>query len=68
MARFARIVVRDYPHDVTARGNRGEPIFFEDADHEIYRDLLCEQCARRGVEIHGVPAFPANQQAVNPAE
>jgi len=26
MARFARIVVRDYPHHITARGNRRESI------------------------------------------
>lgn len=58
MARFARIVVRDYPHHVTARGNRREPIFFEDGDHEIYRDPLCEQCARRGVEIWACCLMP----------
>jgi putative transposase len=40
MARFARIVLRDYPHHITARGNRREPIFFENGDHEVYRDLL----------------------------
>jgi hypothetical protein len=32
MARYARIVVCDYPHHVTARGNRREPIFFEDGE------------------------------------
>ena len=51
MARFARIVVRDYPHHVTARGNRREPIFFENGDHEVYRDLLAEQAGKAGVEI-----------------
>jgi hypothetical protein len=43
MARLARIVVPDLPHHVTARGNRREPIFFEDGDQEIYLDLLAEQ-------------------------
>jgi putative transposase len=51
MARFARIVVRDYPHHITARGNRREPIFFEDGDHDVYRDLLAEQAVRASVEI-----------------
>jgi hypothetical protein len=30
MARLARIVAPGLPHHVTARGNRREPIFFED--------------------------------------
>jgi putative transposase len=51
MARFARIVLRDYPHHITARGNRREPIFFENGDHEVYRDLLAEQATKAGVEI-----------------
>jgi hypothetical protein len=36
MACLARIVVARVPHHVTRR----EPIFFEDGDQEIYRDLL----------------------------
>jgi hypothetical protein len=47
MARLARIVVPGLPHHVTARGNRREPIFFEDGDQDIYCDLLAERCARR---------------------
>lgn len=49
MARLARIVIPGLPHHVTQRGNRREPIFFEDGDQEVYRDLLAEQCARRSV-------------------
>ncbi len=51
MARLARIVVPDLPHHVTARGNRREPIFFEDRDQEIYLDLRSEKMrkARRAV-------------------
>jgi hypothetical protein len=33
---------------VTARGNRREPIFFEDGEQEIYRDILAEQALRAG--------------------
>ncbi len=43
MARLARIVAPGLPHHVTARGNRREPIFFEDGDQDVYRDLLGEQ-------------------------
>jgi hypothetical protein len=35
MARLARIVAPGCPHHVTARGNRREPIFFEDGDQDI---------------------------------
>ncbi|HEX4080613.1 MAG TPA: transposase [Rhizomicrobium sp.] len=49
MARFARIVVRDFPHHVTARGNRRE--FFQNSDHDVYRGLLAEQTQKARVEI-----------------
>jgi putative transposase len=47
MARFARVVVPGLPHHVTARGNRREPIFFEDGDQDVYADMLAEPSARR---------------------
>ncbi len=40
MARMARIVVPGIPHLVTQRGNRGQPVFFEDADYRAYLALL----------------------------
>ena len=45
MARLARIVAPGCPHHVTARGNRREPIFFEDGDHDLYLDILAEHMA-----------------------
>ena len=54
MARLARIVVPGMPHHVTARGNQRKPIFFEDGDQAIYRDMLAEQLAR---ERGGVWAY-----------
>ena len=39
MARIARIVVPTLPHHVTQRGNRRQPIFFEEGDYALYRDL-----------------------------
>ena len=58
MARPARIVVPGAPHHVTQRGNRREPIFFEDGDQEVYRDLLAEQAARRRVEVWAYCLMP----------
>jgi putative transposase len=51
MARLARIVAPGCPHHVTARGNRREPIFFEDGDQDIYCDLLAEQMRKARVEV-----------------
>ncbi len=51
MSRLARIVVPGVPHHVTQRGDRREPIFFEDGDQDLYRDLLAEQLDRRRVEV-----------------
>jgi len=58
MTRLARIVVPGLPHHVTQRGNRREPIFFEDGDHEIYRDLLAEQARKAGVEVWAYCLMP----------
>ena len=51
MARLARIVVPDYPHHITQRGNRRQETFFCDEDYEAYISLMAEWCDRLGVEI-----------------
>ena len=51
MARIARFVVPGLPHHVTQRGNRRERIFFCDDDYTLYRDLLADQCRKRGVAV-----------------
>src|SRR5580704_12984561 len=51
MPRSPRLVIPDLPHHVTQRGNRREAIFFEDGDHEVYRDLLAEQTQKAQVEV-----------------
>jgi putative transposase len=53
MTGLARVVVSGLPHHVTQRGNRREPIFIEDGDQEIYRDLLGEQARKAEVEVWG---------------
>jgi putative transposase len=63
MTRLARMVVAALPHHVTQRGNRREAIFFEDGDHEIYRDLLAEQTRKAGVEVWAYCLMPNHVQA-----
>src|SRR5580704_3449047 len=58
MTRLASMVVAGLPHHVTQRGNRREAIFFEDGDHDIYRDLLAEQTRRAGVEVWAYCLMP----------
>lgn len=58
MARLARIVVPGCPHHVTARGNRREPIFFEDGDQDLYCDLLAEQMRKAGVAVWAYCLMP----------
>jgi putative transposase len=58
MARFARVVVPEIPHHVTARGNRREPIFFEDGDHDVYCDMLAEQTRKAGVVVWACCLMP----------
>jgi len=58
MARLARIVVPECPRHVTARGNRREPIFFEEGDQEIYCDVLAEQVRRAGVQVWAYCLMP----------
>ncbi len=40
MPRIARIVVPNIPHHVTQRGNRREPVFFEDGDQARYLSFV----------------------------
>jgi putative transposase len=58
MTRLARIVVPNCPHHVTQRGNRREPIFFEDRDQEVYCDLLAEQSLKAHVAIWAYCLMP----------
>ena len=58
MARLARIVVPGLPHHVTARGNRREPIFFEDGDQAVYLDLLAEQLQKARVDCWAYCLMP----------
>jgi putative transposase len=51
MPRIARSVFPHLPHHVTQRGNRGEDVFFDDEDREIYLLWLREYALDHGVEV-----------------
>ena len=51
MARLARIAVPDLPYHVTQRGNRRQPVFFQDADYRTYLHLLREHSLRWGLQV-----------------
>ncbi len=42
MARRARVVVPNYPHHITQRGNRRQTTFFSDHDYQTYLRLLAD--------------------------
>jgi putative transposase len=58
MARLARTAVPGLHHHVTLRGNCREAIFFEDGDHEVYRDLLAEQARKSRVDVWAYCLMP----------
>ncbi len=64
MARQARIVLRDTPHHITQRGNRGENVFFEKSDYEAYIQFLSEECADKGVSIWAYCLMPNQIQLI----
>jgi putative transposase len=58
MSCLPRICVPDCLHHVTARGNRREPIFFEDSDQDIYGDMLAEHMRKANVEVWAYCLMP----------
>jgi putative transposase len=50
--------VPDLSHYVTARGNRREPMFFEDGDQELYLDLLAEHSRKARVAVWSYCLMP----------
>ena len=58
MARLARVVAPGLPHHVTQRGNRRQPVFFEDADYRVYLDLLAEHTRAAGVAVWAYCLMP----------
>ena len=53
MARIARVIVPGAWHHATQRGNHQQTIFFGDADHALYLNLLRHHTVRYAVRIVG---------------
>lgn len=51
MARMARVVVANYPHHVTQRGNRQQKTYFCENDYRYYIDLISEFSKQAGTEV-----------------
>jgi REP-associated tyrosine transposase len=58
MARLARLVVSNYPHHITQRGNRRQQVFFNDGDYQTYIDLMYEFCEKSGSEVWAYCLMP----------
>jgi putative transposase len=58
MARMARVVVPDYPHHVTQRGNRRQKTFFSDDDYRFYIDLMSQFTRASGTEVWAYCLMP----------
>ena len=64
MPRQARAVFSGVPHLLTQRGNRGEPVFFDDEDRSTYLSWLQEYCAAYSVEVLAYCLMPNQVQLV----
>ena len=51
MPRMARVVLPDYPHHVTQRGNRRQRVFFQDQDWCNYLALVRAACIEASTKI-----------------
>ena len=51
MARLARISVPGLPDHITQRGNRRQPVCFQEEDYRTYLRLLQEQSQRWGFQV-----------------
>ncbi len=51
MARIARVVVPNYPHHITQRGNRRQKTFFSKRDYQYYLRLALEAREKASVEV-----------------
>ena len=51
MPRLARSVFAQVPHHITQRGNRRDPVFFDDEDRHAYLNWLSEYASKNEVEV-----------------
>lgn len=58
MARLPRVVIPDYPHHVTQRGNRQQRTFFSDDDYKTYVETIAREKKKAGVDIWAYCLMP----------
>ena len=51
MPRKNRIIVEGLPHHVIQRGNRGQQVFFNDADRRFYLNILNDRCRKHRIKV-----------------
>lgn len=58
MARLPRLVVPNHLHHLVTRGNNGQAVFLDNADHQQFIDWLREAAQQQRVAIHGYALLP----------
>lgn len=58
MPRIARLVVPNYPHHVTQRGNRRQRVFFQDSDYRYYKHLISQACEHAQCQVWAYCLMP----------
>ena len=58
MARIARVVIPNYPHHVTQRGNRRQLVFFNDGDYQAYLSMMSAALKKAEVEVWAYCLMP----------
>jgi len=58
MARIARIALEGIAYHITQRGNARQQVFFDDADHQLYLDLLTRYSTESRLAIHAWCLMP----------
>jgi len=58
MARLPRVVIPDYPHHVTQRGNRRQRTFFSEDDYTAYLETVAKEKNKAGVDIWAYCLMP----------
>ncbi|SFG55387.1 transposase [Neptunomonas qingdaonensis] len=58
MARMARMVIPNYPHHITQRGNRRQETFFIDDDYQAYISLLSNAKKQAGIDVWAYCLMP----------
>ncbi len=51
MVRIARLVIPNIPHHVTHRGNRREPVFFDQSDRDLYLSICLKYFQKHELEV-----------------